>query len=311
MKKSCESLVLVVVASIIVLSPSILCRASNVVSIDEYGVVEVSITLSLDRGVHEIVAPIEPIASTAIATADDSALPLIYDNGSFYIVLNTEANVTITYIANTSIINNIFYLDIVTDDTVSIKIHRDVILLSWPGEKLVDARVEQDKLVLVIRGPETIRYTIRLPSLVTITSPLTRIPTTTTETPVQSSVATETITTELTSAVAQLQRPADIVMVVTIATVLAVGVATGFYLYRSRLKKPSFISDMLNDIDIAIIRALEARGDSALQTELQNDVNIPRTTLWRHIRKLEKLGIVKVEKIGLQNRIVLIKKVKV
>ncbi|MEM0371989.1 MAG: winged helix-turn-helix transcriptional regulator [Ignisphaera sp.] len=306
MKNICGLIILVVVVSIIVLSPSIVCRASSIVSIDEYGMVEVSITLSLDRGVHEIVAPIEPIASTAIATADGSVLPLIYDNGSFYIVLNTKANVTITYIANVSIINNIFYLSIVTEDTVNIKIHRDVILLSWPGEKLVDARLEQDKLVLVIRGPETIRYTIRLPSVVTITSPLIHTPTTITETPTQSPIATEP-----TSAVAQIQRSMDIVMIAIIAIVIAVGGGMGYYLYRSRLKKRSDISDMLNDIDIAIIRALEARGGSALQIELQNDVNIPRTTLWRHVRKLEKLGIVKIEKIGLQNRIVLIKKVKV
>ncbi|MEM4896228.1 MAG: winged helix-turn-helix transcriptional regulator, partial [Ignisphaera sp.] len=71
------------------------------------------------------------------------------------------------------------------------------------------------------------------------------------------------------------------------------------------------LTEMLNDVDIAIIKILGAKGGSALQTELQNSVNVPKTTLWRHIKKLEKFGIIRVEKVGLQNRIVLIKKVKI
>jgi len=57
-----------------------------------------------------------------------------------------------------------------------------------------------------------------------------------------------------------------------------------------------------------IIKTLEKKGGSAFQSELQRAIPIPKTTLWRHIKKLERMGIVRIEKVGNQNRVVLVKK---
>lgn len=65
----------------------------------------------------------------------------------------------------------------------------------------------------------------------------------------------------------------------------------------------------LSDLDVAILKCLEKRGGYALQSELQKDLpTVPRTTLWRHVKKLESLGYVKIEKVGQQNRVVMVKR---
>ncbi|MEZ0290751.1 MAG: winged helix-turn-helix transcriptional regulator [Sulfolobales archaeon] len=71
------------------------------------------------------------------------------------------------------------------------------------------------------------------------------------------------------------------------------------------------ISLYLDDIDRKIIEVLDVRGGSIFQSELQDILRIPKTTLWRHVKRLERLGIVRVEKIGIQNKITLIKKPKI
>ncbi len=52
----------------------------------------------------------------------------------------------------------------------------------------------------------------------------------------------------------------------------------------------------LSEEDIAILRALESLGGEAFQSDIKKIVNLPTTTLWRRIRKLERLGYVKIEK---------------
>lgn len=67
-------------------------------------------------------------------------------------------------------------------------------------------------------------------------------------------------------------------------------------------------SEYLSDLDKAILNKLAEKGGSALQSELQKELGVPKTTLWRHIRKLERLGFVDVVKEGTFNRVILKRK---
>ncbi|MBO3841293.1 MAG: hypothetical protein FGF48_02620 [Candidatus Brockarchaeota archaeon] len=58
----------------------------------------------------------------------------------------------------------------------------------------------------------------------------------------------------------------------------------------------------LSGEEAEIVRYLRERGGRALEAELRERFPyIPRTSMWRTIRRLEKKGIVSVRKIGLQN----------
>lgn len=289
------------------------------VAIDNYGLVYVSITLSLSEGLHKLSLPIEPMIPTINAVCDGETVPVIYDEGHIYLVLDKDATTIISYIANVSIVNSVFYLDIRTSDIVKIEVHEDVILLLWPEENIVDIGLGQEVLILYIKGPTTIRYTLKQQHTVYTPSlpRTTQIPQTPTSTEIQQTIPTSASASMTTTSVAPtyaidqskegLQLHTILVLIIVLG---GVGGALYYLFFVKKRKSLGSVMDMLGDVDIAIIKALEVRGGAALQTELQNDVKVPRTTLWRHIRKLEKMGIVKVEKVGLQNKVVLIKKIR-
>lgn len=291
--------------------------SSTVVDIDSNGVVSVNVKLSLNEGLHEIVLPVEPIPITIAVVGDGEDLPLIYEEGRLYIYLDKPLNININYIANITIENNVFYLNIKTPDVIELRISKEVILLSWPEEKIIDISFAQGILTLWIKGPITINYAIKSPTtqtpktVIVTTSPS---PSTTTisthESPTSTTPAGVTTPTVTPTPTNELPISMNLIAIVTIAASVSWVVVFYTLFIKKRKIGQSSILDTLGEVDIAIIKSLEARGGSAFQTELQNDVNVPKTTLWRHIKKLEKLGIVKVEKIGLQNKVVLIKKIK-
>lgn len=68
------------------------------------------------------------------------------------------------------------------------------------------------------------------------------------------------------------------------------------------------ISSELSPLDKDILEVIASSGGSILQSELQRKLGVPKTTLWRHLRKLERLGIVKIVKEGGYNKVVLVRK---
>ncbi len=69
-------------------------------------------------------------------------------------------------------------------------------------------------------------------------------------------------------------------------------VAAALLLSRKRRLK----TDNLSEDDLAILRALESLGGEAFQSDIKKLVDLPTTTLWRRIRRLERMGYVEVEK---------------
>lgn len=84
-----------------------------------------------------------------------------------------------------------------------------------------------------------------------------------------------------------------IIVGITMACVIALALV---YMRRKRR------FETLRSEEIEVIQYLKERGGRALEAELRERFPyIPRTSMWRLIRRLEKQGIVRVRKIGLQN----------
>jgi len=64
----------------------------------------------------------------------------------------------------------------------------------------------------------------------------------------------------------------------------------------------------LNDLELSIIRFLEDSGGSALESEIAKALGAPRTSIWRSVKRLEEWGLIRVEKSGNRNRIILKRK---
>ncbi|MFQ6081136.1 MAG: carboxypeptidase regulatory-like domain-containing protein [Candidatus Bathyarchaeia archaeon] len=90
--------------------------------------------------------------------------------------------------------------------------------------------------------------------------------------------------------------------------IILFAVGGGFFLLRRRgppsaerifKKHPE-----LRKEDREVIRFIAERGGGVLEAEIREEFpELPRTTVWRLLKRLEKMEIVTVEKIGLQNQI--------
>ncbi|RDJ30907.1 MAG: winged helix-turn-helix transcriptional regulator [Crenarchaeota archaeon] len=62
----------------------------------------------------------------------------------------------------------------------------------------------------------------------------------------------------------------------------------------------------LRECDRKIISFIYANGGQVYEKDIRNQLDEPRTTVWRTIKRLEEKGIIIVRKEGNQNLIVLI-----
>ncbi len=82
----------------------------------------------------------------------------------------------------------------------------------------------------------------------------------------------------------------------------------GFLWIKKRSKKVG-LKEYLREEDRAVIEFLKERGGQAFESEIRKHFILPKTSAWRLIKRLEKYGIVEVEKVGGQNLVKLKKEV--
>jgi uncharacterized membrane protein len=101
--------------------------------------------------------------------------------------------------------------------------------------------------------------------------------------------------------------PIPIEYIFGVVALVIVGGGGGFIMLKRRA--PSFEKILkehpeLRQEDREVIRFIAEREGKVLEAEIRERFpDLPRTTAWRLIRRLEKMDIVTVEKIGLQNQI--------
>lgn len=93
-----------------------------------------------------------------------------------------------------------------------------------------------------------------------------------------------------------------VALVATAAVIVAV-----FFLLKKRkvnVKKIVKLHPQLNKEEQSVIQFLAENEGKAFESQIRERFpEIPRTSLWRLVRRLEKLDIVKVQKIGLENQV--------
>ncbi|ADM28399.1 conserved hypothetical protein [Ignisphaera aggregans DSM 17230] len=267
------------------------------VYIDSYGIMHVSMEIKpIATGMTTIHLPIPPVIASIDVAVDGRTIPFIICDNESYICVPIEEGISIikiNYIANTSLSQGIFEVIVKPYTNVSLTIAPNIILLGIPTNIFKGPEINNGNMTIVflVTEPYTIRYMVRssieIPS--TSTTFTTSIP--------QYGEAPKTSTTSL-----------DIhSIIIVIAVVIAIAIIM-LYIFIRRRHVHGEESEVLGDIDTMIIKSLEKKGGSAFQSELQRAIPIPKTTLWRHIKKLERMGIVRIEKVGNQNRVVLVKR---
>lgn len=90
---------------------------------------------------------------------------------------------------------------------------------------------------------------------------------------------------------------------VAIAMVAAAGAS--FVWWRRRGIGP--VSRDLRPDDVQVLNFIQEKGGRVLELEIRARFALPKTSAWRQIKRLERLGYVKVTKTGTQNQIEIIK----
>jgi uncharacterized membrane protein len=92
------------------------------------------------------------------------------------------------------------------------------------------------------------------------------------------------------------------------AAALVVVAAGLYYLLRRRRGAPLDPNNSeLRPDDIKVIEFISEKGGKVLEPEIRTRFALPKTSAWRQIKRLERLGYVKVTKIGSQNQVELLK----
>ena len=96
-------------------------------------------------------------------------------------------------------------------------------------------------------------------------------------------------------------------LILTIGTIAAIVVVSVFLMTRRKrpnVKKVFKAHPELKKEDRDIIQFLGEKGGKAFEAEIRTKFpDMPRTSLWRLVRRLERLEIVEIKKIGLENQV--------
>jgi len=123
---------------------------------------------------------------------------------------------------------------------------------------------------------------------------------TTTSATERSVTGTETVST--TSALPSVAWPSPVTLVIAVALVTALALALRLLLRR----RPSLPSEQISHADKEVLELIRSKGGRIFESELRDLLGIPKTSAWRRVKKLERLGLLRTRKIGSQNEIELV-----
>lgn len=119
-------------------------------------------------------------------------------------------------------------------------------------------------------------------------------------------VVTSNSVTTNTSSASSSQSYLEAAALVVVAMVLLA--ATSMFVLRRRGAAPGPQASELRPDDVKVLDFISEKGGKVLEPEIRTRFALPKTSGWRQIKRLERLGYVKVTKIGSQNQIELLKR---
>lgn len=249
------------------------------ITIDPSGVVYVELRGEVKAGMNLFECPIEPIPVTVEALLDGRSIPIIYYNNSIIVVSDSDGLAVVSYMANVTIENGriSFYYSSLREATLIVPPN---VLLTPESLTLIDAFIKDGKLFLKLKGPTLISFVVSEE----VSKPDTITPPTSTHITIPIGV--------------------DVVLYVGVIVAL---IAVAGMVVASRKRRGKLLSAYLDEVDKAIIEKLRRHGGEVIQSVLYKELNLPKATVWRHVKRLEKMGYVAIERIGRDNKVKLLK----
>ncbi len=84
-----------------------------------------------------------------------------------------------------------------------------------------------------------------------------------------------------------------------LASVTTIGIAVTYYVTSARRRRSSAIDEKIDSVDREILGVIKEIGmGEASASKIQELTGLPKTTLWRRLRKLERLGYIEIYRVG-------------
>ncbi len=263
------------------------------------GVVEAYLEVLADPGIVEVMLPAAPIASTVLVETEDG-VPLVpvVEGNSLIIPLEASSQVKlmISYIVETVEQDGYISFDVNPSGELRLVVEQGVILLGLPEGVISYERID-GRLAIVFTGESTISFVpAEYATETTVESPPDG-----TATPTRAEEGVEDGDAKAAPIDSVLGDPFILGLIALVALALLGGAAVFFY-RRTRGdgggRSLEVETVTLDSTDREILDLLKELGGEAPQPELLRATGLPKSTLWRRLRRLENMGYIEVVKKG-------------
>jgi uncharacterized membrane protein len=235
------------------------------ITVESDGSAWVEMSVSILEGLNTVPLPVRPIPETIKVLRDGTSIPPIYSNMTIVVPSDYPGVVVIRYDVDLEVSGGVISMDVGGYEATLI-VGDGIVLLSMPQD-ILGAETVDGRLRIVFRGPTTISYTL----------------------------AAE----EVEEAPPPTYLPEFPIWIYLLPILVIVGVVLFFLLRRGSS------SNEFDELDRDILEALRRSGGKMLQSELMSELRVPKTTLWRHVKRLERLGYIEINQVGRVNIIIL------
>ena len=261
-------------------------KTTVMITIQNSGVVTVEITGPVVTGLNTFQAPVTPILGTILAEVEGMPTPPIYVNKTIIVPADGSGTTKISYVANVTLIDGRAEFTFEGDEPAILRVEKGVILLTLP-EVILETALVGELLEIRFQGPTTLAYVLE-----EAVKPAER-----------EAVRPATEGVEEKPVVSPL---APIIPYVAGAVVASLLVS--FYLWRRHKVSRMGKVIELDDVDKTILAKLMERGGTITQGELYRSLDLPKTTIWRHVRRLSLAGYLRIEPVGRTNQLRLLRR---
>lgn len=228
-----------------------------------------------------------PPLSMPVVKLNGVPIPALLNGSVLQVPVAGRSLVTVMYVPRVKAVDGLLTFN-VTDGDYIIWVEGGVLLL--PYLRILNFTYVNNTLIAVAKGPGQIAYALqggpRQPTITTTAASQS----TTSSAPSRSSAAAANSSTQSNAAVGAPAQ-SNLLAVLAYAVSAAAAVAVALLALRGRGRTAAELSDT----DKAIMAYLRRQG-GAYESEIARDLGIPRTTVFRAIRRLEQRGVVRTEK---------------
>ena len=282
--------------------------ASTSLLVSGDGSTGVNQTLSLPQNVTSVSIPLLANQVGNVLAVNQDGSPLSYSINGGNITLYTLGATRVSFSYDTDALTTkqgtVWQMTFTSPSDTTLTLPFQSTLLSFSSTPTSLSTVNGSPSLVLSAGPWEVSYGLSLVASTSTKATATSIAATTTTT--RSGVITSTSSTQggvSTSSPTALASPLGIAAILGSAGVVAVAAA----LVKKGRMGGGGVSAALRFDDKEILRYVKEKGGRAIEAEIRERFSIPRTSAWRQARRLEKLGFVKISKLGTQNQVELVR----